>query len=953
MRRLIASIPVLLIAILILAPSFAKAEGGCGSDSSHLDGWNYGGSDPLETQCLNSGGVCYDSARNPFKCFTEFGNCVLPNSQVNPTYGVTGDDIIASEASAGGYTASDFTPAFVVLNGNDLSVIATCQGNALIASYFGGYGTVEYSSAGICQGAIPTCQVGGSPINGTCGSSNGGTFGSAPTSNLCGAGNGVATPAPSGSGPWSWTCGGSNGGSASATCSASQGSVNGMCGSADGVAAPSAPSSNLCSAGTASAVSGSGPWSWTCNGANGGSDMSCSAPSSAGVNGTCGIAHNAIYGTYSTPGSGDMCATGTATSVGSMGQDGVLTWTCSGSGGGSNANCSTQSMCGSLHGGTYDSRQLPPISDRCKPVALLDELFGGSFFEMNTSPWSWWCRKADTWSEVHTCSYVQGGGVVNGQCGTPATIGHEGIVMSANVYQRKPSTGLCIKGNTGQPTRASASSPWTWTCSGSGGGANASCSSSHLPGITTGIPNPSSGDIEVCFDATCGTLDATNWYCSTVNNPTYGDMTYCHYSSSPPSVSGYSVTYYPMPKKFAGAPSSWSDVTLKYKLRDSTGIVIKTVERTFPVNDHRWEVGFPDGDISPSSKPRIIYQNNSSRYIVSQDPNAIHSLLWDTGGSDGVSLAFTIYGSFPPPPPPASDCTSQTKNWTVSGTNCSGTIAAVNHGASGTATDSTTPDTGTATYSCNNGTLTIQSGATCDPTLAGVCGTANGVSSPTAPSTNLCSIGTPSSVTSSSGNWNWTCAGVNGGASASCSAPQSIDGICGPANGSAVYTKPTSGLCAGGNATPVIGAGPFEWNCNGINGGMNVTCSAILIVNGQCGPAQGQYTTTPPTTGLCSAGTETAVAGTGPYAWGCNGINGGSNISCSSDVIVNGACGTASNTPTSSAPSTNLCSTGTPGTVSGGGPWNWDCTGSGGGTKAFCSAPKPPPPPTFGGACPI
>lgn len=53
--------------------------------------------------------------------------------------------------------------------------------------------------------------------------------------------------------------------------------VNGICGSANGGAFTAAPATNLCSAGTASAVTGSGPWNWTCQGSNGGSDAFCSA----------------------------------------------------------------------------------------------------------------------------------------------------------------------------------------------------------------------------------------------------------------------------------------------------------------------------------------------------------------------------------------------------------------------------------------------------------------------------------------------------------------------------------------------------------------------------------------------------------------------------------------------------------------------------------------------------
>lgn len=53
--------------------------------------------------------------------------------------------------------------------------------------------------------------------------------------------------------------------------------VNGQCGSANGQTLSSAPSTNLCSVGTASAVTGSGPWNWSCSGTGGGTTASCSA----------------------------------------------------------------------------------------------------------------------------------------------------------------------------------------------------------------------------------------------------------------------------------------------------------------------------------------------------------------------------------------------------------------------------------------------------------------------------------------------------------------------------------------------------------------------------------------------------------------------------------------------------------------------------------------------------
>ena len=55
------------------------------------------------------------------------------------------------------------------------------------------------------------------PVPGVCGLSNGQTLPSAPVMNLCNAG--IPTPV-SGSGPWTWSCIGLNGGANSPTCSA-------------------------------------------------------------------------------------------------------------------------------------------------------------------------------------------------------------------------------------------------------------------------------------------------------------------------------------------------------------------------------------------------------------------------------------------------------------------------------------------------------------------------------------------------------------------------------------------------------------------------------------------------------------------------------------------------------------------------------------------------------------
>ena len=53
--------------------------------------------------------------------------------------------------------------------------------------------------------------------------------------------------------------------------------ISGTCGSANNTSVTSIPTTNLCTTGTASIVTGSGPWSWSCSGSYGGTTANCSA----------------------------------------------------------------------------------------------------------------------------------------------------------------------------------------------------------------------------------------------------------------------------------------------------------------------------------------------------------------------------------------------------------------------------------------------------------------------------------------------------------------------------------------------------------------------------------------------------------------------------------------------------------------------------------------------------
>jgi hypothetical protein len=73
---------------------------------------------------------------------------------------------------------------------------------------------------------------------------------------------------------WSWTDG-------KWVLSKDPRSINGACGAMNGTTVTKGPTTDLCKAGVASAVVGTGPWTWTCAGTSGGVKASCSANSAS------------------------------------------------------------------------------------------------------------------------------------------------------------------------------------------------------------------------------------------------------------------------------------------------------------------------------------------------------------------------------------------------------------------------------------------------------------------------------------------------------------------------------------------------------------------------------------------------------------------------------------------------------------------------------------------------
>lgn len=187
-----------------------------------------------------------------------------------------------------------------------------------------------------------------------------------------------------------------------------------------------------------------------------------------------------------------------------------------------------------------------------------------------------------------------------------------------------------------------------------------------------------------------------------------------------------------------------------------------------------------------------------------------------------------------------------------------------------------------------------------------------------------------------------------------------VKATCGTANGTAVTEMPTNGeQCTHTDSKPALAiSGPtsFTWSCISLTGGLEANCSALrgYTVTATAG-ANGSVD--PASQGVAAGGTAivTATPST-DYSVasmsGCGGTRSGNtfttgpvNANCTvtatfTNAPVPGACGSANTVTTTSAPSANLCTTGTPSAVSTAtAAYSWTCAGTNGGATASCSAP--------------
>ena len=201
-------------------------------------------------------------------------------------------------------------------------------------------------------------------------------------------------------------------------------------------------------------------------------------------------------------------------------------------------------------------------------------------------------------------------------------------------------------------------------------------------------------------------------------------------------------------------------------------------------------------------------------------------------------------------------------------------------------------------------------------------------------------VGTSSSssgMTSSSGSSSGTTSSSSGTASSGSSSGgiTTTNGACGPASAQTLNAAPTTGLCNAGTPTAVTtdGGSAWLWQCQGTNGGNTDGCFAF----------KGSGSSSSSSSGSSSSGSSSNGSSSG---------TGGSSGITTSD----GTCGPANNQTFSSAPTANLCGAGTPTAVMlVGDSWIWQCEGTNGGNTDGCTATASNPngggPLAFAGPC--
>ena len=200
---------------------------------------------------------------------------------VAATGGASGNSVTFTSTTTGVCTVSGSTVTGVTAGTCIIAANQAGNSNYSAASPVTQTFSVGKGSQTIVFGTLPTVVVGGTgTIAATGGASGNAVTFTATTTDVCTVSGSTVTGIATGAcNLVANQAGDANYNAAVAATASIVVGANGHCGSANNTIVATTPTdpSALCSVGTASAVTGSGPWSWSCAGTNGGSTASCTA----------------------------------------------------------------------------------------------------------------------------------------------------------------------------------------------------------------------------------------------------------------------------------------------------------------------------------------------------------------------------------------------------------------------------------------------------------------------------------------------------------------------------------------------------------------------------------------------------------------------------------------------------------------------------------------------------
>ena len=634
-----------------------------------------------------------------------------------------------------------------------------------------GEGPWTWACSGMNGGTAAACSS-SRKTDGICGAASGGRAGGMPRADLCTAG---LASAVTGNGPWNWTCSGLYGGDA-ATCTAAP-KQDAICGAASAVGHHEMPSADLCSLGTPSPLQGNGPWSWSCAGVNGGANVACTAANA--VSGQCGDANGVAVSQAPT---GNLCQRGKASHISGVGP---WSWNCSGSDGGDTESCTA-----------------PVETARMMAAAAATQPSGAESPAEAAIPAAAPVVAVAKPVPEPTRASITHRTVIANMCGTAAEL----------AAIAPPDKNLCRNGTASE---VAGEGPWTWTCHDEDGHHAACATLSPLGDDDNVAVPPAAADIPA---------DAL----PPAQQPAPG----ANFTPAPAAA--------PAENRAACGPQNGQDAA-QAPSEDLCAVGKPSLVKG--KGPWTWTCARGKSKASCEASKRIVGECGAANGSIRAAAPGVQADLCSYGSATAVQ------GSGP-------------WLWTCVGT-------------------------GGSSASCS-------ANAQSQTKVDGNCGVAANAPQTATPAAGLCDGGLASTVYGE-GPWTWTCSGLNGGIAASCTAQRNtppappppgpaVNGLCGPANGAAALSAPADGLCSAGTATALSGQGPWNWNCLADNGGTTVSCTAPLQppapITGICGNANGVPTLTMPRSGLCSAGISSAVSGQGPWTWSCSGTNGGGAVGC-------------------------------------------------------------------------